>query len=454
MKINAYACLVFPASWNADDEPDECGWRPGPLPIPIPATSAQGTRAGAARVADREARATYFAPRVHDQLYGTTDPAAKDAPKRWHRTLETGAQDEGGSRVQAWELLTHEAGLGIAVAHVQLGADAAPALAALTVTRGPGRQWLESALDDQLKLAPERPRVISHLLWAGEEMPEPYDSVAVINSLKKWNTVERWEWFLASGLGPEDVLPDTQDPNLRAGQVWLSRDWQALVLRDGMAYVALTPYGPGPAGERTFHDPARVYVRSIYLDVLLLGILQLNAVREYADAVSRVRIDDEPVELAKGVEDLEAGLFRLRTGLWWRDVTRSGGPARDLLNAFQRQHHLPDLYTQIVADLTDMSRYVQARRASLDEAARAAREAARDAEEQARQRFEDRQHQTERAVALISFVLLPVSLIFAATSEWAAPSPTLFWVSAGVSALILAVMLIRSKTLREALFRR
>jgi cation transport ATPase len=167
-----------------------------------------------------------------------------------------------------------------------------------------------------------------------------------------------------------------------------------------------------------------------------------------------VHIADEPFSLAKGVEKLEAGLLRLRTGLWWRDVTRHGGPASAILEAFQRQHHLPDSYTQIVADLTDLSRYVQARRASHEEAERQAKEDHKEIEERARQQAEERQQQTERAIALISFVLLPVSLIFGATSAWAGPSPILFWVSFGVSAFTLALMLGISNTLRRALFHR
>lgn len=451
MNVDAYACLVFTANWNAADNPGAFGWSTGPLPIPLPATSVTRARGGPAVITDRAARSTYFARRVHDLLFGP--PSAADGPpRRWHVAVTSDAPDVPGARVQAWELLLDGAGGYLAVAHVQLGSSAAVSLSGLTVARGPGREWLKSSLDGPLELADSRPRLLSHLLWEGDELPEPYESPDVINSLKRWDRAERWQWFLASGLSPDDVLPDTEDPSLLSGKVWLSRDWRALVLRDGMAYVALTPRPP--AGGASFHDVARVYVRSIYLDVLLLAILQLNAVHGYAEALAAVRVEDEPIGLAKSIEELEAGLLRLRTGLWWRDVARRGGPASAILAAFQRQHQLTDLYTQIVADLTDMSRYVLARRASLEEADRQAKEDNKDKEERARQVAEDRQQQTERAIALISFVLLPVSLIFGVTSAWAAPSPTLFWVSVGVSGGILTLMLCMSRTLRKALFRR
>lgn len=451
MKIDAYACLVFTADWNAVGNPAAFGWVPGPLPIPLPA-SGTGARGGGATVTDRESRATYFAPRMHDLLYGVPHSPTDGAPQRWHLAVEAETPDINGSRIQAWELLFNGTGGCLTVAHVQLGSAAVASLSALTVRRGPGRDWLASSLKGPVELAGQRPRVLSHLLWEGYELPEPYESAEVLNSLVRWNTVERWQWFLAAGIGPYELLPDTEDPDLLDGKVWLSHDWRALVLRDGIAYVALTPRSPAEAGSGSFHDVARVYARSIYLDVLLLGLLQLDAVHCYAEALAAVHIDDEPVELAQTIEKLEAGLLRLRTGLWWRDVTRRGGPTTAVLNAFQRQHRLPDLYTQIVQDLTDMSRYVQARRASLEEADRQAREDNREAEERARQQAEDRQRQSERAIALITFVLLPVSLIFGMMSALASPSPTLFWVSFGVSAFILVVMLSASSTLRQALF--
>jgi hypothetical protein len=453
MTIDAYACLVFSARWNGTDSPGTFGWTLGPLPIPIPVTGTTSARGGTASVTDRKARVTYFAQRVETLLFGAPDFSPEGSPQRWHMTVEAGVPDPHGSRFQAWELLTDGKGGYLAIAHVQLGSAAAASLALLTVIRGPGRERLTSSLNGPVELADSRPRVLSHLIWDGDELPEPYESPEVIASLGRWGTVERWQWFLATGLGPDDGLPDTEDPGLLDGTVWLSRDWRALVLRDGIGYVALTPRSSEEAG-RSFHDVARVYVRSIYLDVMLLGILQLDAVQGYAGALAAVHIADEPFSLAKGVEKLEAGLLRLRTGLWWRDVTRHGGPASAILEAFQRQHHLPDSYTQIVADLTDLSRYVQARRASHEEAERQAKEDHKEIEERARQQAEERQQQTERAIALISFVLLPVSLIFGATSAWAGPSPILFWVSFGVSAFTLALMLGISNTLRRALFHR
>lgn len=450
MKLDAYACLVFTARWSTPGSPGDFGWAPGPLELVIPATSTVRARGGTSTVTDRKARGTYFAERVHNLLYGPEE-SPENPPRRWHKAADGVAADSNGSLIQAWEMLDDGAGHYLTVAHVQLGPDVVTSLASLTVASGPGREWLESSLDGHVELEHSRPRIVSHLLWDDEALPQPSSSPAAAAAMASWTTVEQWQWFLASGVSPDDIVPDTEDPHLLDGMVWLSRDWRALVLRDGIAYVALTPRQSAQEGVNSFHDVARVYVRSIYLDVLLLGIMQLNAIRSYADALAAVHVEKDSVSLAELVEKMEADLLQLRTGLWWRDVTRRGGPASEILIAFQQQHHLPGLYTQIVQDLTDMSRYVQARRTSAEEAERESREASKEAEEKAHQAAEDRQRGTERAIALISFVLLPVTIIVSAASLWAVPTPGLFWYSILASLLVLAVMFATSRTLRSAL---
>src|ERR1700722_9238889 len=153
MKTDGYACLAFNASWNAAENPAAFGWLPGPLPIPLPVTSGTRARGGTARVTDRESRSTYFAQRVHNLLYGDPLSTAKDSPQRWHIPVETTIPDVNGSHVQAWEMLADGVGRCLAVAHVQLGSAAATALSALTVVRGPGREWLTSSLAAPLELA-------------------------------------------------------------------------------------------------------------------------------------------------------------------------------------------------------------------------------------------------------------------------------------------------------------
>lgn len=65
----------------------------------------------------------------------------------------------------------------------------------------------------------------------------------------------------------ERFAPDPEDTALFAGRVRFSADWQALVLRDGTAFVGLSA---DPGGDQTFHATAAHHVHTIYLDVFLL----------------------------------------------------------------------------------------------------------------------------------------------------------------------------------------
>ena len=450
MSVDVYVCLVFTGQFRRSQIVSQ-RWSPGPLPLAIPITEATQSRVGHSALTDREARQGYFAERVLSVLYG---PQTQDetSTTRWHTQVEQNDVNEfGGALVDAWEVLE---GLGdgmcLAVAHVQLAGDPVRTLAALTARKGPGRAWIESTLPAPAALQDQRPQLVAHLMWEGDALEEQPDTPEVREALGGWSAVERWQWFLASGVSPEEVLPDPEAPDIFAGTVRLSRDWRALVLRDGIAYVAQTPRNPVDSAIRSysFHDLARIYVRSIHLDVLLLGLIQVDAVHRYADAVARLRVGQmEPV----AIELLEAQLLELRLGVWWDDVTNRGRQTSEVLAAFQRQHRLPELYTKIVENLSDASRYIAAREAAASEAERKAKEERQQADEAARQEDEERRQELDRAIALISFILLPASVIFGSAALWADPSRKLFAVSLGLSALFIGIILIASPNLRAAL---
>jgi hypothetical protein len=449
MPVDVYVCLVFTGQFVRTAAVNQ-SWSPRPLPLAIPVTHATQLRGGRAALTNREGRQGYFAERVLSVLYGpqTADVASTT---RWHSLVKpNNVKGVGGAVVEAWEVLE---GLGdgkcLAVAHVQLAEDPVRSLAVLTAGRGSGRAWIESTLPAPVVLQDQRPRVVAHLMWEGSGLTEPLETPEVHEVLGPWSTVERWQWFLASGLAPEDVLPDPEAPDITDGRVRLSHDWRALVLRDGIAYVAQTPRISVDSDKpNSFHDVARIYVRSIHLDVLLLGLIQVDAVHRYADAVARLRIGQmDPA----AIESLEAQLLELRLGVWWDDVTNRGRQTSEVLTAFQRQHRLPELYTKIVQNLSDASRYIAAREAAASEVERKANEERQQADEVARREEETRRHELDRAIALVSFILLPASVIFGSAALWANPSHKLFAVSLGFSALFIGIMLVASPTLRAAL---
>jgi hypothetical protein len=249
--------------------------------------------------------------------------------------------------------------------------------------------------------------------------------------LAAWSKVQRWQWFTATGHKPADILPDTEDPALLSGTVHLSSEWRALALRQGLSFVGLTPWTTESVD---FHHLARVYVRSVHLDVLLLGLLQLEAVHRYSDSLAALHQSGlQPRDL----DTLESQFIELRSGIWWRDVAIRSRQTSDVLSAFQEQHRLPSLHAQIVEDLTDISRCVQARENSLRAAAAAAEET--------------RRGQLDSAISLITFFLLPSALLLSAATLWGNPSPRLFVVSGLATLALTATLFLGRATLRSGL---
>ncbi|MEU2104499.1 MULTISPECIES: hypothetical protein [unclassified Nocardia] len=433
MAADVFACLIFQVRWTADRTPSACGWFPGPFPVPIPEIGSVAERGGEAAVADRTARAGYFSARVHDALYGAQ--YAVGGTGRWYRQMIRAAPDLHGATVHGWEvLLSPESAY--AVAHVQLSEQPVEVLSELTKARGDGRRWL-SALVGEVSFESGRPRVVSHLHWAGDRMPEPVPDPTTLGC---WSETRRWQWFLASGTSVADGLPDPGDPGIFDDTVHLSGDWRALVLRDGVNYTALTS-----TDTTDFHTVARAYVRSIHLDAVLLGSLQLNALHRIADSIADIRVDRTG---AGPVETLEAEILDTRAKLWWNNVSERGVQVADVLRAFQRQHRMTELYAQVVADLDDISRYLQARRARLEDEALAEAKARQRRTEERRRVFEDRDRRNQTTIALISFLLLPFAVTFAGAAVLTDPSVAAFAGSI-VAALVLGLIVATVSALRD-----
>jgi hypothetical protein len=128
--------------------------------------------------------------------------------------------------------------------------------------------------------------------------------------------------------------------------------------------------------------------------------------------------------------------------LWWENVASRVRQANEILTALHRQYRMPQLYTKIVGDLTDLSRFLQAKETAAANRARAATEAVERERESRAQEF-------ERYLAVLSFVLLPLSIIFSGMALWADPDPVLFWTSLDLA--FIAAVLIAMPSARAAL---
>ncbi|MDF6023138.1 hypothetical protein [Streptomyces sp. JH34] len=363
-------------------------WTEGPLPALLSDGSA----------ADRDRRLTYFEPRVGESLFGT--PAR---PSRWYLRHPGGADEPA---VEAMELLRvpaaaglRERDAGLCVLHVHLGDDPRTdltALAALPTDHGRLAKLLPRGV--RVAAGASRAWTLTHVTF-----PHGPPPAVMPAAYAAWETHDQWLWLLASRSPLERFAPDPEDTALFAGRVRFSADWQALVLRDGTAFVGLSP---DPGGEGTFHATAAHHVHTIYLDVFLLGRLQHLGANSLANTVSALSAREAD---AHRLLRLEGRLIELRRALWSSHIT-SRGKANELLERFQEQHRLEQLLTHAGTGLAETARHVEAarsRRASV-------------------------------ALALLSAVGLPFGVAYAAGALWGTPGPWTLLVATAVAVLLTA----------------
>lgn len=405
------ACVIFEVRLTKSPP-----WSPGPLPVRLPRRT---------EVADRELRLTYFESRLQDVLYGV-----QGRPVRWHR-LFTAPPPLFGARVLGVEILRMplvREGRGLAVLHVQLtGPDTpepnpVPVLERLSRLATPGvgeadRDALQALLPAEARLeqASTRARTLAHVTF--KERPEQVMSAPYSD----WTAVDQWLWLLASACSEERFAPDPDDPAVRTGTVVFSADWRALVLREGAAFVGMTA-DPGNDG---FHALAEAHVHSIYLDALLVGAMQLYALNEVANAVA----DTPATKLdADTLSALEHRLMNVRRRLWSSHITVRG-KGNEVLRQFQEQHALPTLLDNIISELADAARLVEAMTS----------------------------RSVNAALGLLTILGLPIGVAFSAAAVWGEPRPRLFLISAlaAVAGAVVVVAAFRpARQMLRALLRR
>jgi hypothetical protein len=267
--------------------------------------------------------------------------------------------------------------------HIDLpGEDPLATIAAL-------RAWPDSLVVELQSLLPagwairrghRHPTLLIHLVAAdgcpASPMSDRYES---------WPAWLQWLWLVASGT-PEHIFPpDPEDNEPRAAVLYLSADWRAMVLRDGTAFLGLTPAGSTP-----FHSIADVFVRTIYADVMLLGGIQADLLHEHADQLAALHDQPDP---RSGLREMESSLLNLRNFIWWQNLS-DRRVCNDLMAAFHRQHGLERLMSQIVSDHGDWHRTVES----------------------------ERERELNGIVGFISIVGLPFGLAYTATAAVTAPS--------------------------------
>lgn len=320
-------------------------WRAGPLPLPY----------GADSFTDAELRATYFSPRVASILYGSE----KGPGRRAHILLDEPEPITTSLVVSALELL------------VVQGAPDPIVIVHVTSISGVGDEELAAGWLDLLrwKRNPERAArltgVVDSICGRSSRLRgkggEPFHLAFVSDGTRQVDATharaglvpqDQWLAVLSTATSGADVPIAASGLASLADPIELSADWSALVLRDGAAFV-----GHPMESSRFLEESAPTHVRTIYLDVLLLGFAQRMVL---ADLIECLVAIDDPASEPGQVERLAARFSRFRNAMWWQHVASHGIGTR-LLVAYQEQHSTPELVDRIRLDLSDYTELAKLR---------------------------------------------------------------------------------------------
>ncbi|PZG47996.1 hypothetical protein C1I98_12995 [Spongiactinospora gelatinilytica] len=287
------------------------------------------------------ARNNYYRAKAARILYGTAD-----TPRRWH---DSARRRIGDIEILGVEALRMNEGYGLVAVHLRcLRGTPIELLRSLAGRRdaAPVPFDPQTLVDGQAKMEPDtRPYTVSFATHVKGGLPRLYRSMRY----RRWPVASQWLWSMASRTNLEDYPPDPK--NLEPADsdiIRLSVDWQAIVLRDGAAIVGLRPdQGHGDP----FFGYAAVYVRSIYLDAILLGLLHEQALTALEERMMAA-LDSS---MAATMAALERDVSFFRHQLWAQHLTPHGIPNR-LLSAYQREHALRDRFDQILTEISDFNR--------------------------------------------------------------------------------------------------
>lgn len=365
-------------------------WPEGPLPL----THEEIT-------ADTAGRSTYYPARTTRLLYGTPDH-----PRRWHKTLRHQAGDITVLGLEALRLNPEPGSDGLVIVHLHPGdrraVDVVRALANRKDARLDGYDP-QRLLGEQIQLSPSPPYTLSLITSRGWRLPRLYGHPRYL----RWPALDQWLWAMASRTNHTDLPPDPSTLVLPDQErIWISADWCAFVLREGMALMGTRP---DRGTNDPFYNHASLYTRSLYVDAILIGLMQLRGISELEDHLAAAL--DAPTN---GVMPrLERQLTVFRNQLWWQHLSTHGTP-NQILDAFHRHHRLPERFTEILAEINDFNRLTR----------------------------DDETRHVNNAVVLFTLITVPAGIALALLQVLGSKDPWLFGTVLTVFALITGLLLL------------
>lgn len=336
----------------ASDRPPSAPWRQGPFPWPLPPKDGKYVFRDNA---DERTREEFFEARIRPLLYGDV---------RWHREVPRDLT-LGQWPVTAAELLAYPEAYGppgaLLIIHVQFTcndlAEAASAISRLANMRpvtsesGSNLQEVTRVVDELLPGAQivfqRTAYVVSHVTTVGGLETGELSEVPHVSAD---HAAAR---LLASANDSQALPGHLQRPELGIQDITISRSWVAAVLRTGSAFVGTTA-----EGSDAFHATAEIHVHTIYLDAILVGLVQRDCIEERSNALVTAW---EANARVKDMARQERQIISLRGQAWWLEISQAENPNR-LLAALQTQFRLPEQLERLNRDVLDLARITDAER--------------------------------------------------------------------------------------------
>ncbi|MFC0862543.1 hypothetical protein ACFHYQ_09575 [Sphaerimonospora cavernae] len=380
--------------------PADPTWPPGPLIL----------QEGQIR-STAEARSEYYNDKAARVLYGSAE-----RPRRWH---DPSRRVMGGIEVVGVEALRASVAgpdaHGLVAVHLRPRHGSPIALLrALAGRRGAPRLDFDPQvlLDGQAVIeSTGSPFTISFVAPGARGLPRLYRQPRYW----RWAAARQWLWTLASRTTLADYPPDPGNLEPREDEIIrLSSDWHAVVLRDGMGVVGIRP---DQGRDDKFFGYAELYLRSIYLDAILLGLMQQQGITHLEKRMAAA-LDSS---LTATMADLEGRVSAFRHHLWAQHLTPHGIPNR-VLTAYQRQHALRERFEQILLDISDFNRL---------------------------NRDEENRY-VNSAVVVFTLATVPTGIALALLQVLETHNPWLF-AAVGFACALLTAVLLRTRSARVAL---
>jgi hypothetical protein len=156
-----------------------------------------------------------------------------------------------------------------------------------------------------------------------------------------------------------------------------------------------------------FYNHAALYARTLYLDAILIGLLQLHGIGDLEDGLAGA-LDGE-----RSMAELEHRLTLFRHRLWWQHLSTHGAP-NQILDAFHHNHRLPERFAQILAEINDYNRLTR----------------------------DDEARDINNAVVLFTLVTVPAGIALALLQVLGSKAPWLFAAVMAAFAVLTALLLL------------